>query len=232
MEGIWPLVVIWVLFALFGSKKKKPTAQAGPPVRRDVSDEAVSDRFARALAELKQAEAEAQGAPSAEAREDQAKRYLAEQRRKVQTRSARAPAPEAKPAPSSGRGVKRPVRPLEPAESEMSSEVMTAEGVADYDEEAAAVAAARIQAAARRQVRRDESLDELSDEQRQRRSERPAIAIGGRAEHEAWHGELRDLPPPAAVARAARPDLRRWADGSLRGAVVLSELLGRPVAER
>ncbi|MFI5214711.1 MAG: hypothetical protein ACHQU8_09260 [Gemmatimonadales bacterium] len=38
--------------------------------------------------------------------------------------------------------------------------------------------------------------------------------------------------PPAVHAPARRNALARFADGSLRGAVVLSEILGRPVADR
>jgi hypothetical protein len=117
--------------------------------------------------------------------------------------------------------------------------VASLEGVA-YDEQAERLVEARRRGADR-EVRRDVSLEGLSAEQATRRAARVDEAIGGRAEHEEWHKrvQVRDVQPrpgqvpgapapvrPGGTARAG--PLARFATGSVRDAVVLSEILGRP----
>jgi hypothetical protein len=106
--------------------------------------------------------------------------------------------------------------------------------VTDYDLEAERIVAER-QRAAERRVRVEASVEELSAAQAARRKVgREGTPIGGAAEHAQWHERIAAAAPPAAALRpkAARDRLSRYADGSLKGALVLSEVLGRPVGER
>jgi len=50
------------------------------------------------------------------------------------------------------------------------------------------------------------------------------------AEHALWHEAVK--PPEGQAAGVRRGVLARFADGSLRGAIVLGEVLGRPVSGR
>lgn len=137
-------------------------------------------------------------------------------------------------------------RGLDDDDADKSSEdelVASLEGV-DYDEQAEQLVGARRRGADR-EVRRDVSVEELSAEQVTRRAARVDEAIGGRAEHEEWHervqardvqprpGQVPGAPAPARPVGAARASLlARFATGSVRDAVVLSEILGRPRGAR
>jgi len=94
---------------------------------------------------------------------------------------------------------------------------------------AEAVARVRLRAADQG-TRRDVSVEGMSERQAARRSARPAVAIGGVAEHAQWHETVK--PPKGRAAGVRRGVLARFADGSLRGAIVLGEVLGRPVSGR
>ena len=124
----------------------------------------------------------------------------------------------------------RRVQPL-PDAADMSSEetVVSLEGK-DYDNEAEAIIARR-RAAAERQVRDESSQEELSTLQRARREARQDVTIGSQAEHDEWHAQLAAGAPEDATRRGANP-LARFTDGSLRSALILGEILGRPRGER
>lgn len=116
------------------------------------------------------------------------------------------------------------------------------ESVFDYDEEATAVAEARL----RPEVAEPEavSLEERGLKESAER-DRPieALALGGAAEHGMWRMKLeaqtqRDLAAAGGQAaeqarrRASGPRALRFVSASVRDAVVWSEILGRPVSER
>ena len=206
MEQLWPLVVLWILFSVLGGKKKRPP---GSGQQATGGGSSLTNKFAAALEELKRAELEA--------RRKQSEMFVPvvfEPKPRASSIAHRAPAA---------------------ADDESSEDVSTVEGVADYDEDAGRIIEARRQAvAARRQRREERSAEELTPEQLARRGARQDIAIGGKAEHDAWHLEMRATETAQQLRRgsdgadkAARV-LRRLADGSARGAVVLSEILGRP----
>jgi len=256
VESLWPIIILWVLAALFSGRKKKAqapgaseSAGAEPGRAHELSSE-----LSQALAQLKGAEEvavrrQAGGAPheavrresggaQEEARQregkERAKAYLEQQRRKAAGRPSKQvqrgqvflPGQRAKP----DRVVRRPVRALDDDDADKTSEaepvVETLEG-GDYDEEAERLIAERRQTAERDGL----SREEISEAQLARRGARPAVAIGGQAEHAAWHEQAEIGKPVAAASKRASP-LARYADGSLRSAVVLSEILGKPLAER
>lgn len=231
MEGIWPLIVIWVLFSIFGSRKKKPPQQEdAPPGERPAS---LPDQFRLALEELKRAEQDAirrqqASAPPAPAapppmvrRSSATKQFTP---RSFQPKSA---------GPARGRFVQR--QPLAPMadDAEMSSEdVFTPEGQADYDEEAEKVIAERRKAADRLSTRRPGSIEELTPEQLARRGSRPDTAIGGRQEHDAWHEALQASGKPESRTAARRSPLARYADGTMKSAIIITEILGTPKGQQ
>jgi hypothetical protein len=161
-----------------------------------------------------------------------AARYLETMKRK-QTQGRR-PSQAAVFLPGEGRRkpVVRPQRPLEDDDAEKSSEdasVMSLEGT-DYDLEAEQIAAARWKAADRG-ARSEGSAEVLRAAQAARRAGRTPVPLGTAAEHAAWYQEIGAAPPPKP-AQPRRGRLARWADGSVKGAVVLGEILGRPGSAR
>lgn len=231
MEGIWPLIVIWVLFAIFGSKKKRPPAGAqqsmeapGAPPR------SLPDQFRAALEELKRAEQEA------------LRQQQAGQQQLPLPPAPKAAPPAARrqskaftprtfsPKPVQGAYVRRPQLELEDDDADKSSEdTFTPEGVADYDDEAEKIIAARRQVAERHDTgRADTSLEGLSAGQLARRGSRPDVAIGGRQEHDAWHDAIRDTEIRRDRPAGKRSPLAKYADGTMRSALILSEILGKP----
>jgi hypothetical protein len=246
MEGLWWIVALWVIAALFGGRRRRP---ASPPAETGESGSGLSNEFLRALEELKRAEQEAERrltgtapqqreAPTsvaAASTEREAKYYLEQRkqaaRRKVQP-GQRLEVFVPRGEPARGRPPRRSARPLETAADTRSSEiepVVVPLESRDYDEEAQRIVAERRRAAEREGV----SIEGLSEAQLARRGERPAVAIGGAAEHAEWHERLEATGrAPARAGRAERNPLARFADGSLRSAVVLSEILGPPLGER
>ena len=135
-----------------------------------------------------------------------------------------------KPKPAPGR-VNRPVE-YDPDQAFEDPTIISLEGL-DYDAAAEQVVQTRIKAAELRDAQReDASLEEMSAAQLARRADRaPAAAIGGKTEHEAWH-QRRDAVVKAPEAKPAASRLSRFGGGRIREAIVLSEILGRPVGER
>ena len=125
----------------------------------------------------------------------------------------------------------RPVVPLEDDDADKSSESGASLEGRDYDDEATQVAEARRQAAEHRVARTDESSETLSTLQQARRASRQAEAIGGSAEHAAWHGEIRASAETVKPVKPARR-LGRFVDGTARSAIVLGEILKPPVGQR
>ena len=79
-------------------------------------------------------------------------------------------------------------------------------------------------------MRVDESSEELSKVQVARRASRQDIAIGGAAEHAAWHGEIGAGKTVETVKTVGL--LAKYADGSGRSAIILGEILRPPVGQR
>ena len=252
--GIWPILIFAVLALLLGGGKKKPQRSGTATPAGSGEGGGLMSELNRALQELKRAEQEAvrkyeaprqlsPGEASA-----QAPRQPAQQQRRVVTKSvARGQAapgsgakggdlikrqvymPKAKPAP---RKTARPVE-FDPDQSFEDPTVISLERL-DYDDDAEQLVKARIRAAELRDVaREDASVEEMSSAQLARRADRaPAQAIGGQTEHDAWH-QRRDaqLVAPAAAKPAVRR-LGRFGGTRMRDAIILSEILGRPVGER
>ena len=237
-SSIWPVLIFWVVFALIGraaaaNKKRAQQQQQGTADRASGAEVAAQGglfaELKRAMEELKRAEAEQRGqaeqrtiAPPApafdrEAQKRQAARQYLEKKKQEAARK---------------RAARQERFASLPDASDMSSEdaVVPSHG-RDYDDEADAIIKAR-RAAAERGRREESSPEELSEQQRARRGSRQDVAIGSRAEHDAWHQQIEAGAQPAeARARLAGP-LRRFADGSLRSAVILGEILGGPVGGR
>jgi hypothetical protein len=249
IDPFWVIVAIWVVAALLGGGKKKqkprPGAGAAPAPRRAESQPSgLFGELGRALQELKRAEDEARqrapGQPSATPTPapDQAARAYLEQRRKQAPPPRRAPPkrevfyPKPKaPAPRGSRAVELTMED----ERDLSSEEGAELAVLDYDEEAREVVEERLRAAERRgRGREGESLEVLTPEQIARRQAvLGGAAIGGRAEHAAFHERLAATARPTVAATAAASSrLARFATGRVRDAVVLSEVLGKPMGER
>jgi hypothetical protein len=232
----WVFIVAWVLLASLSPKKKRPPVAGGqpePPVDGELGE------LGRALRQL--AQAEEQALKKQQAPEPSGEAPVAEARR---------PAPQRRPPPPSSRKTvkrevfypkpqraprKKPiVAALEDDDADKSSEdplVVSMEGQ-DYDSEAERIIAARHRAA-EREVREDRSVEALSAEQAARRTAGPeGRPIGGAAEHAEWHKRLaaEAVPRDAAAARPGR--LSRFATGRLKDAVILREVLGRPVGQR
>jgi hypothetical protein len=124
----------------------------------------------------------------------------------------------------------RPALPFEDDDADKSSENVSLE-VRDYDDEAERIIEARRQAAEHRVVRVDETSEGLSALQQARRASRQNLAIGGTAEHGAWHGEIGKTVETVKPVRPATR-LGRFADGSARSAIILGEVLKPPVGQR
>lgn len=229
--NFWPIVVVWILAVLLGRRKQpaRPPASSEKPAIEPPS--AVMGELSRALQELKQAEDLARKKESARPGQgggSKAQAYL--EHRKQQARG-KVFLPQGKPA-RPGRA-KHPSLAFEDDDADKSSEATDVE-VRDYDEEADRIVQARRKLADRGE-RAQVSLEELSPQQAARRGAvQEGRAIGGAAEHAEWHARQ----PPEAQAREGtgeaprRGRLARFADGSMRGALVLSEILGRPMGER
>lgn len=246
--------VIWSLISAAAKKKPRPPGELLPPGQGQQRAGGLMGELGRALEELKRAEAEARGLqlPASEQLpprvpetmpEQKARAYLAEQKARGEVRTAGARHTDAQVVkrqvfvPKPRQAPKRPSVRV-PVEDDMSSEdpsVTSMEG-RDYDNEAEKIILARRQRADRG-VRRDSSSEELSALQIARRADRTPRAIGGKVQHEDWH-QRRDaaLTAEAAELRAASAKganpLARYATGRVRDAIVLSEILGKPVSER
>lgn len=245
MESLWPILVLWILAAIFGGRKKRPPAEPQPTAPRAEGDGLLGgfgSELNRALEQLKNAERVARERQAGTApaprlstgstvREARAKEYLAERKARSATTTAGTGKRGAvfTPQVRSERLVQRPVRPLDDDDADKTSEdldhaVVSLEG-RDYDDEAEKVIAERRKSAARR----DASSETLSAAQTARRADRVEVAIGGRAEHAAWHAQ--SAPAASAAAPARRGPLARFADGSTRSAIILAEIFGRPRGE-
>lgn len=251
--GIWPLIVMAVVAMLLSGKKKPQRSGPAAPAGGGESGGGLMSELSRALEELKRAEQEAlrgREAPrqlSPGETSPQAPRQPAQQQRRAVaksiTRGQAAPGggakggdlikrqvylPKGKPLP---RRTERPVE-TDPDEAFEDPTIISLEGL-DYDDDAARLVDARIRAAALRDVsREDTSLEEMSAAQLSRRADRaPAEAIGGKAEHAAWHAR-RDAVTTAPAPQPAASRLSRFGGGRMRDAIILSEILGRPVGDR
>jgi hypothetical protein len=255
MESLWPIIIIWVLFAIFGRKRqpRRPATTLEPraPAPRSSQQQkgGFLDELNKALEELKRAErqalkpaARAAGEPRTSA--GAARSYL-EQRRQAAQGGGGSKGGRLKPgqrlevylpgAPVPERVTRPQPSPLLDEDEDLSSEqeqAVSLEGIADYDDEAEQVAAARAKAA-ERVARREESSEDLSATQLARRAERaPATAIGSVSEHRDWHLRVAADRADQPVRAPRASPLARWADGTIRSAVVLSEILGRPAGDR
>ncbi|MBI1723234.1 MAG: hypothetical protein HYR48_04925 [Gemmatimonadetes bacterium] len=227
----WPIVVLWILVVLLGRKKRPahPPASSEKPAIEPPS--AVMGELSRALQELKQAEDLARKKESARpvtGGASKAQAYL--EHRKQQARG-KVFLPQGKqPRPAKA---KHPSVAFEDDDADKSSEAMDVE-VRDYDEEADRIVQARRKLADRGE-RAQISLEELSPQQAARRGAvQEGRAIGGAAEHAEWHARQASEAQARGDTEEGprRGRLARFADGSMRGALVLSEILGRPRGER
>jgi len=233
MESLWPIIILWIVFSLLGARKKRQQRTLPGPAPADATRQAQGgfmQEMQRALGEMKRtAEAHGQQQQRHKAAEQEASaaRYLAQ--RKLASAGRRggqsAPFP---PGEARRKSLVRPQRPLEDDDAEKSSEdadVVSLEG-SDYDLGAERIAAVRKKAADRG-ARTGGSAEAMTAAQVARRAQRTPVPLGTATEHAAWHKEIgAKVVAPAAPRRPER--LGRWADGSLRGAVVLAEILGRP----
>jgi len=224
--GIWPILFFWLFIVLVGRaarKKKAGKGEAGTGTGAAPQQTGLLAELKRAMEELKAAEAAQRGAVSGAPPEatQQERRARLEQQKQLAA---------LKRAQRGGRDV--PARLTLPDAEEMSSEFVEAgsNDARDYDDEAEQIVKAR-HAAAERGGREEFVERGFSEEQRLRRASRSDEAIGSRAEHGAWHDAIGATPPPAAPVAVKGP-LARFGDGSKKSAVVLSEILGRPVGDR
>lgn len=256
MEGLWPIIIFAVIAMLFGGGKKRPRQTTGVVAseREASAQTGLMGELNRALQELKQAEREALERREGGGDDDEGPLFM--QLPKRPSITVRPPAPKAprEQGASSGgtRGgelVRRkvhlpkpkpagaPARPKRPAFAEDPDQafedptVISIEGK-DYDHEAERIVAQR-RAAAERGAREETSNEGMSAQQAARRGDRaPAQAIGGKAEHEEWHQRMAAAGQQPAEAARRRSPLGRFATGRARDAVVLSEILGKPLSER
>lgn len=231
MESLWPIIILWIVFSLLSSRKKRQQQSPPPgPAPADATRQAQGgfmQEMQRALEEMKRAAEEQQQRPKSSGQQDTAARYL-EQRKKA-AGSRRGQSAVFLPGEGRRKPVVRPQRPLEDDDAEKSSEdegVVSLE-LTDYDRDANQIAAGRAQAADRG-ARAEGEAEEMSAVQLARRAQRTNVPLGTATEHAAWHKEIGAAPAAAATAPARAGRLSRWADGSVRGAVVLAEILGRP----
>ncbi len=239
MENLWPILILWVAAAIFSAARKKrpqpPRAEAAPGEPQP----SLFGDLNRALEQLKRAEEEARRKQQGESprllQDDaaHAKAYLEQRKQAAQGRKQperKVFLPKEKPARASR--ITRAPMPLADDDADKSSETEAVE-VLDYDAEAEAVARLRLRPADQG-TQRDVSVEGMSEKQAARRSARPAVAIGGVAEHAQWHErQVVDAQTlRTSVPAPRRGVLARFADGSLRGAIVLGEVLGRPASGR
>jgi hypothetical protein len=256
VEGLWPIIIFAVIAMLFGGgSKKRPRQTTGVIAgeREESAESGLMGELSRALQELKKAEREALERRAGVGGDDEPAPLQLTKRPSIQVRPA-TPKLRDQGATSGGtRGgelVKRkvhlpkpkpagtPVRPKRPAFAEDPDQafedptVISIEGK-DYDDEAERIIAKR-RAAAERGAREETSNEELSAQQAARRGDRePAQAIGGKAEHEDWHQRMMAASQqPAAAPVPRRNPLGRFATGRARDAVVLGEILGKPLSQR
>lgn len=259
MEGLWPIIIFAVIAMLFGGGKKRPRQTTGVIAgeREESAQGGLMGELSRALQELKKAEREAlerrAGGAGGGGADEPAPVQLT-RRPSIQVRPAaprelrdqgatsggtrggellkrKVHLPKARPAGAPA----RPRRPAVAEDPDLAFEdptVISIEGK-DYDDEAERIVDKR-RAAAERGTREETSNEGLSAQQAARRGDRePAQAIGGKAEHESWHQRmLAASQQPAAAPAARRNALGRFATGRVRDAVVLGEILGKPLSER
>lgn len=244
MDAFWPIVILWVVLTVLGSRKKKPRSQAPVPPRPRTEPATgrgqggFLEEMKRALEEMQRAAEEEErrrraAAGGVAAEEATAEAWL--ETRREETRATLPPtARQRSQAPARRKPVQRPQRPLEDDDFDKSSEdptVTSLEG-ADYDAEAEAIVRERAKAADRG-VREETGASAMSSAQLARRGSRQVVALGGGAQHDAWHKAIAATPAPAvATETRKRNPLARWADGSMRSAFVLAEILGRPPGAR
>jgi hypothetical protein len=236
MDAIWPIVILWVVLTVLGARKKKARTQAPVPPRPAAGGGPAPsgqggflEEMRRSLEEMQRAAAE-QGrgkgaAPSAPATLP-AETWLESRRQLGGAGQSRLTTPMRR------KPVVRPTRPLDDDDAEKTSEDATAASleVTDYDAELEQLVAKRAKDADRG-GRAEGSAEGMSVAQAARRGGREPVPIGTVKEHAAWHQQI-GAPAAAAAGARGRGPLGRWADGSLRGALILSEVLGRPVGER
>ena len=235
--SIAPLLFLAAFFLLSNVVKKK---QRGTPRRPSAGGTSESEPRAGFMTELRRAmeelqQVQQQQTPQApqtpswqtpqtpQLPRTPQEKIAAEWLAKQKARKALVPQGRARPL--------RQVVPLEDDDADKSSEnVVSLEG-RDYDDDIERVVAARREAAEHRVVRTDESSEGLSALQQARRASRQDLAIGGAAEHSAWHDEIGKT---VETGKAVKPvsGLGKYADGTARSAVILSELLGPPVGQR
>jgi hypothetical protein len=243
MDAFWPIVILWVVLTVVGARKKKPRSQAPVPPRPRAEPAAgrgqggFLEEMKRALEEMQRAaeEEERRRAAGGGAGGQASAEAWLETRRQETRATLPAKSRGRSPAPARRKPVQRPQRPLEDDDADKSSEdpsVASMEGV-DYDADAERIAEERARAADRG-AREEVAASAMSSAQLARRGGRQAVALGGAAEHAEWHRAVATAAAPAPAKAAPRRNARlsRWADGSLLGALVLSEVLGRPPGDR
>jgi hypothetical protein len=234
MEGLWPLVILWVLFSIFsGAKKRRPQAPPSGPAPTPGPERAgggdLLGELRRAMEELKRAEAETQ-------QKQEQRPAMRSQQPKRATRPGTARGQVFLPpqAPRSRQPVRRPVRALEDDDADKTSESDIAE-VRDYDSEAEQVVAERRKVAdAHSAESAVVSLEDAGYELARKRSSVPeGTPIGGATQHAGWHERTAiGAPAKPVLPTARRNPLARFAGGTARGAVVLAEILGKPLSSR
>lgn len=236
--SLWPIIIFAILAILFGGGKKKTGRTTAPPPEGGGGGGLMSE-LARALEELKRAEREAaQGSdvqlplPQAPTVTRTTVRMQGGVPRSVKggelvRRQVFVPKPKA--TSRAGRFA-RAAAP-DPDQAFEDPAALSLEQ-RDYDDEAEKIIKARESVAARRAARREESVEGLSAEQKARRADRDeAQPIGGKAEHDAWHTR-RDEVQQAPETRPVASRLSRFGGTRMRDAVILAEILGKPVGQR
>jgi hypothetical protein len=219
-----PLLFLAAIFLLSRAAKKKQRGASQRPAAGSSPEPEPRAGFMselrRAMEELQQVQQQQQPPQAAQgAQEKTAADWLARQK----ARKALAPLGRARLA--------RTVVPLEDDDADKTSESTVSLEGRDYDDDAERIIEARRQAVAHRAVRVDESSEGLSTLQQARRASRQDVAIGGSAEHAAWHGEIgKTVETAKAVKTVSR--LGKFADGSARSAIILGEVLKPPVGQR
>ena len=226
-DGSLAPLLIFAAFAVISSLRRK--AQRGNPPRPAPGNTPAAEprdgfmtELRRAMEELKQVQQQQSSGTPALPQTSQEK-IAAEWLAKQKARKALKPMGRVRSS--------RAVVPLEDDDADKSSETGASLEGEDYDDEANKVVEARRQAAEQRVVRLDESSETLSTLQQARRASRQVQAIGGTAEHAAWHGEIGAQAKTGDVVKTVRK-LGRFADGTARSAIILGEILRPPVGQR
>ena len=220
----WPVVLLWlgaVVIAQVLKAKRKPTGSrpasgAAPPAEARAD---MGDALQRAMEKLKQAEREARQAPTPPTpariapRDRPAQAYLERQKSIAASRLRQEAREVSRRAASAayGRRGGLPVARATPLEDHGGLSQETEPEVVDYDDDAASLEEGRVRAIEASERGGDEGASVV-----------PRIAPAGAAER------ARSARPPD---RPTAP-LGRFGDGSLRGAMILSEILGRPLSDR